>query len=143
MKNIKSFRLFEDFKPKNIDLSGLKPVKDGKLTFVYKDGSFDDGDLLSDCCGASPRGNGDSDTADIGICPDCGEHCEYVSLWVAKINGQLNDEDATISYGPDEKDGPSTASLKIGSKYNRDKDLVAFAEKVAANKEAKQLLGYE
>jgi hypothetical protein len=33
---------------------------------------------VSDCCGASPRGNGDNDTEDYGICPDCGEHCEYV-----------------------------------------------------------------
>jgi hypothetical protein len=34
--------------------------------------------LVSDCCGASPRGNGDNDTVDIGICPDCGEYCEYI-----------------------------------------------------------------
>lgn len=33
---------------------------------------------VSDCCGAAPIGNGDNDTEDIGICPDCGEHCEYV-----------------------------------------------------------------
>ena len=32
---------------------------------------------VSDCCGAEPYSNGDSDTADIGICPDCGDHCEY------------------------------------------------------------------
>ena len=31
----------------------------------------------SDCCGAAPRGNGDCDTADFGICPDCHDHCEY------------------------------------------------------------------
>ena len=41
------------------------------------------GDELSDngevssCCGSSPRGNGDSDSSDYGICPDCGDHCEY------------------------------------------------------------------
>ena len=34
--------------------------------------------LISDCCGASPRGNGDNDLSDIGICSDCGEHCEYI-----------------------------------------------------------------
>lgn len=33
---------------------------------------------VSDCCGANPRGNGDSDSSDIGICPDCGDHCEYI-----------------------------------------------------------------
>ena len=33
---------------------------------------------VSDCCGAYPVSNGDNDTIDIGICPDCGDHCEYV-----------------------------------------------------------------
>lgn len=33
---------------------------------------------VSDCCGAPPKSNGDSDTEDIGICPECGEHCTYV-----------------------------------------------------------------
>lgn len=32
---------------------------------------------LSSCCGAAPRGNGDCDSSDFGICPDCGEHCDY------------------------------------------------------------------
>ncbi len=36
--------------------------------------------LVSDCCGAEPLGNGDCDSSDIGICPECGEHCEYVEL---------------------------------------------------------------
>ena len=31
----------------------------------------------SDCCGAAPRSNGDCDTSDFGICPDCYDHCEY------------------------------------------------------------------
>ncbi len=35
---------------------------------------------VSDCCGCPPKGNGDSDTSDIGICPECGEHCEYVDM---------------------------------------------------------------
>lgn len=33
---------------------------------------------VSDCCGAPPRSNGDCDTSDYGICPDCGDHCEYI-----------------------------------------------------------------
>lgn len=37
-------------------------------------------DYVSDCCGVPPRGNGDSDTSDIGICPECGDHCEYVDM---------------------------------------------------------------
>jgi len=37
------------------------------------EGSF----YITDCCGAEPRGNGDSDSSDIGMCPECGDHCEY------------------------------------------------------------------
>ena len=33
----------------------------------------------SNCCGVLPKGNGDSDSSDLGICPECGEHCEYES----------------------------------------------------------------
>ena len=34
--------------------------------------------MISDCCGAPPKSNGDNDTMDSGICPACGEHCEYI-----------------------------------------------------------------
>jgi hypothetical protein len=34
-------------------------------------------EYVSECCGVSPRGNGDSDSSDIGICPNCGDHCNY------------------------------------------------------------------
>jgi hypothetical protein len=37
-------------------------------------------EMVTDCCGAPPYGNGDSDTMDMGICPDCKEHCDYVEL---------------------------------------------------------------
>jgi hypothetical protein len=30
--------------------------------------------MISDCCGAAPVGVSD----DIGICPECKEHCDYV-----------------------------------------------------------------
>ncbi len=33
---------------------------------------------VSDCCGVPAYSNGDSDTEDIGICPSCKEHCEYI-----------------------------------------------------------------
>jgi hypothetical protein len=33
---------------------------------------------LSDCCGVPAYSNGDLDTEDIGICPECKEHCEYI-----------------------------------------------------------------
>ena len=32
----------------------------------------------TDCCGVEPLSNGDNDTIDLGICPECGEHCEYI-----------------------------------------------------------------
>jgi hypothetical protein len=35
---------------------------------------------VSDCCGAEVYSNGDSDTEDIGVCPICHEHCEYIDL---------------------------------------------------------------
>lgn len=34
--------------------------------------------LVSDCCGAAPKSNGDSDSVEMGICPSCNEPCEYV-----------------------------------------------------------------
>ena len=36
--------------------------------------------LVSDCCGASSRGNGDNDSVDYGICSECGEYCEYIDM---------------------------------------------------------------
>lgn len=33
---------------------------------------------ITDCCGADIVSNGDSDTSDLGICPECGDHCEYL-----------------------------------------------------------------
>jgi len=35
---------------------------------------------ISNCCGAPPKGNGDSDSSDIGICPECGNHCDYEDM---------------------------------------------------------------
>ena len=32
---------------------------------------------ISECCGAPAYSNGDGSTEDYGICPECGEHCEY------------------------------------------------------------------
>ena len=35
---------------------------------------------LSTCCGAAPRTfNDDCDSEDIGICPSCGDHCDFVT----------------------------------------------------------------
>lgn len=36
--------------------------------------------LVSNCCGVPPKGNGDSDSSDIGICPECGSHCDYEDM---------------------------------------------------------------
>lgn len=41
---------------------------------------------ISNCCGAEPRGYsdesgaGDQNTADFGICADCGEPCDYIEV---------------------------------------------------------------
>jgi hypothetical protein len=35
--------------------------------------------LVSDCCGASPLSDGDCDSTDLGICPDCHEFCEFIN----------------------------------------------------------------
>ena len=35
---------------------------------------------VSNCCGAAPRSyNNDCDSLDIGICPECHDHCEFVA----------------------------------------------------------------
>lgn len=36
-------------------------------------------ELYSECCGAVSRSNGDFDSTDFGICPECGEHCEFIT----------------------------------------------------------------
>jgi hypothetical protein len=33
--------------------------------------------FVSECCGASPRSNGDCDTSDYGLCSECNDHCAY------------------------------------------------------------------
>ena len=41
---------------------------------------------VSNCCGAEPKfytgphGTPDNDSRDHGICPDCGDHCNYIKL---------------------------------------------------------------
>ena len=49
-------------------------------------------DFVSDCCGVPPRGNGDCDTSDIGICPECGDHCEYVDMSEDDVTELTDDE---------------------------------------------------
>lgn len=34
--------------------------------------------LVSECCAVSPVGNGDMDSTDIGICPECKDRCEFI-----------------------------------------------------------------
>ena len=42
------------------------------------------GEMVSSCCGAYPKsypgphGIPDGDSQDFGICPACGDHCDYV-----------------------------------------------------------------
>jgi hypothetical protein len=77
-------------KPNVVDLSKLKPVEFEDFKFEYISGTYDDLGSVSSCCGCEPRGNGDSDSSDIGICPDCGDHCDYVDSVEKKINGTLS-----------------------------------------------------
>lgn len=53
--------------------------------------------LVSDCCGSPAFSNGDSDTGDIGICPDCGEHCEYID------DEELSEEEKRDMSNPQER----------------------------------------
>ena len=32
---------------------------------------------FSTCCGAKAKSNGDSDTKDLGVCPECLDQCDY------------------------------------------------------------------
>lgn len=54
-----------------------------------------DGELLSDCCGASVKGNGDNDSIDYGICLECRDHCEFTACVTCGGTGsiELNDYD--------------------------------------------------
>jgi len=46
--------------------------------------------LVSNCCGASNRSNGDNDYAEFNICPECGEHCEFVDDEEGSDDGSLD-----------------------------------------------------
>ena len=48
--------------------------------------------LISSCCGANNTGNGDSDFAEYGICPECGEHCEFIEEDDEEVCIELNNQ---------------------------------------------------
>jgi len=48
--------------------------------------------LISNCCGASNRNNGDVDFSEFGICPECGEHCEFIDDDEGADDGSLDTE---------------------------------------------------
>ena len=58
-------------------------------------------DIVSNCCGAPPKtyagpgGTPDSDSSDHGICPECGDGCEYVTF--EEYSG-MGDEDPETTY---------------------------------------------
>jgi|LakMenEpi03Aug12_release.lakeMendotaPanAssembly.Ray.scaffolds.fasta_scaffold4143009_2 hypothetical protein len=72
-------------------------------------------DYVSDCCGVPPRGNGDSDTSDIGICPECGDHCEYVD------------------YSEEEPELTDEQKADAGSTANEQTDDLGFQEFIKTN----------
>ncbi len=48
-----------------------------------------DDEKLSDCCGASAIGNGDNDSIDYGICPECHDHCEFTACETCGGTGEI------------------------------------------------------
>ena len=70
------------------------PTKEHKITKQCPDCSGD-GEKLSDCCGASIKGNGDNDSSDYGICPQCRDHCSFTACETCGGTGdvELTDED--------------------------------------------------
>ena len=59
---------------------------------------------LSDCCGSAPRNyNNDCDSMDFGVCPRCGDHCEYVEDDEELLTREFTpDQQATINQMIDE-----------------------------------------
>ncbi len=45
----------------------------------YNKAKAADEEKFSDCCGAPMKSNGDTDMGEIGICSECGDHCEYIA----------------------------------------------------------------
>ena len=56
---------------------------------------------VSNCCGAAPTifGECDCDTMELGLCPECMDHCEYVEEEEFE-----NDDDPEIPATPTEGD---------------------------------------
>jgi len=50
-------------------------------------------EYVSECCGAIPRGNGDCDTSDFGLCAECHDYCDY-GYYSEKGNFFTKEQDA-------------------------------------------------
>jgi RecJ-like exonuclease len=61
----------------DLDNSPLNPVFDDGIHETCPDCEGDGILNITDCCGAKPSGNGDCDSLDFGICPECHEYCDY------------------------------------------------------------------
>lgn len=61
--------------------------------------------IVSSCCGAAPKSNGDGDSMDHGFCPDCRSHCEYIKV------DQYGDE---IIEGEEEYNDPTKWEADYG-----------------------------
>jgi hypothetical protein len=139
-------KLFENFSNKVTDLTKLKlkPVEFKGYKFEFINGEIDDQGSVSSCCGSLPRGNGDSDSSDIGICPDCGDHCEYVDSCETKVSGTLSKDgnklgtmdvvNSTAAYSGDEND--ETSFTLDGKEVDTDKEtLLGLAQAVIDDKQ--------
>lgn len=55
-----------------------------------------DGERLSDCCGASIIGNGDNDSEDYCICPQCHDYCSFTACSTCEGTGDITLTDEEI-----------------------------------------------
>jgi len=68
--------------------------------------------IVSNCCGASNRSNGDNDFSEFGICPECGEHCEFEDDEEGSDDGSL-DLDSDIDIRSDNWGTPGSREYNL------------------------------
>lgn len=146
MRHIKTFVEINEMKSAEMtNMSKLEPISNNGYEFSYVMGDYTIGDSVSDCCGAEPRGNGDSDSSDIGICPDCQDHCEYINPKFTTIVGQLSKAGKSLGQIEiNDTDAGDSEETGIGYEFTRrkpmDKDVLELVKLVVENPEAKKLL---
>lgn len=87
---------------------------------------------VTDCCGYPALSNGDSDTEDIGICPECGEHCEYVNneedyTCIELNKSTLPEDHRRVEYVNDNEDTYQGEYVICDQLFSRDNNGFDFA----------------